>query len=90
LFHSTDQLIIMTRTTRAQLDQLAQALSERYGAEIWVQHSGSGYAIRQTVGASSAAWEHDSCMTASEVKRWLAGALAVHSITRRAADPAAF
>lgn len=80
----------MSRTTRAQLDELARALSERHGAEIWVQHSGTGYAIRQTVGASTAAWEHVSCLTASEVKNWLVGALAVYSITRRAADPAAF
>jgi hypothetical protein len=80
----------MTRTTRTQLDELARALSERHGAEIWVQHSGSGYAIRQTVGASTAAWEHASCLTANETKNWLAGALAVHSIIRRAVDPAAF
>ncbi len=80
----------MARTTRTQLDALALALSERHGAEIWVQHSGTGYAIRQTVGASTASWEHASCLTASETKQWLAGALAVHSITRRAADPTAF
>ena len=80
----------MARTTRAQLDELAQALSQRHGAEIWIQHSGLGYAIRQTVPGSTAAWEHACCLTASEAKQWLAGALAVHSITRRAADPAAF
>jgi hypothetical protein len=81
----------MTRTTRTQLDELARTLSERHNAEIWVQHSGTGYAIRQTVGGSTAAaWEHACCLTASEAKQWLAGALAVHSITRRATDPAAF
>jgi len=80
----------MARTTRAQLDELARALSKRHSAEIWVQHSGTGYAIRQTVGGSTAAWEHACCLTASEAKNWLVGALAVHSITRRVADPAAF
>jgi len=80
----------MARTTRTQLDELARALSERHDAEIWVQHSGTGYAIRQTVGGSTAAWEHACCLTASEAKNWLTGALAVHSISRRAADPAAF
>lgn len=80
----------MARTTRTQLDELARALSEHHGAEIWIQHSGTGYAIRQTVGGSTASWELAACLTASEAKNWLAGALAVYSITRRAADPAAF
>ena len=86
LFHSTDQLITMARTTRAQLDQLAQALSERYGAEVWIEHSGSGYAIRQTVPGQTGAWCHDSCLTLKEAKLWLAGACAVHSIQARAVE----
>ena len=86
LFHSTDQLIIMTRTTRAQLDQLAQALSERYCAEVWIEHSGSGYAIRQTVPGQTGAWCHDSCLTLKEAKLWLAGACAVHSIQARSVE----
>ena len=80
----------MTKATRAQLDELALALSERHSADVWIQHSSSGYAIRQTVSGSTAAWEHAACLTASEAKQWLAGALAVHSITRRAADPTSF
>jgi hypothetical protein len=74
----------MARTTRAQLDQLAQALSEQYGASVWLERSASGLAIRQTPNGSTAAWEHASGLTASEAKHWLTGALAVHSIQRRA------
>jgi hypothetical protein len=76
----------MTRTTRAQLDQLAQALSERYDAEVWIEHSGSGYAIRQTVPGQTGAWCHDSCLTLKEAKLWLAGACAVHSIQARSVE----
>jgi hypothetical protein len=74
----------MARTTRAQLDELAVALSEQHGVTIWLERSGSGLAIRQTPANSTAAWEHASGLTASEAKQWLAGALALHSIKARA------
>ena len=74
----------MARTTRAQLDELAQALSEQYGTSVWLERSASGLAIRQTPNGSTAAWEHACGLTASEAKQWLSGALAVHSIQRRA------
>jgi len=74
----------MARTTRAQLDQLAAALSEQHGVTIWLERSGSGLAIRQTPANSTAAWEHACGLTASEAKQWLAGALALHSIKARA------
>lgn len=80
----------MARNTRAHLDELARALSELHGADIWIQHSSLGYAIEQTVDKGTGAWQHAGCLTASEAKQWLAGALAIHSITRRAADPAAY
>lgn len=73
----------MARTTRAQLDQLAQALSEQHGATIWLERSGSGLAIRQTPANSTAAWEHASGLTMAEAKAWLAGALSLHSIEAR-------
>jgi len=80
----------MARTTRAQVDELAQALSERHGTEIWIQRSGTGYAIKQTVSGSSAAWEHAACLTLAQCCIWLTGALAVCSIERRAADPTTY
>ena len=80
----------MARLTRAQLDELALALSERHGADIWIQHSGTGYAIKQTVPGTSGAWEHAACLTISEACQWLAGALAVHSIECRTADPTTY
>lgn len=80
----------MARTTRAQIDELAQALSDRHGAHIWIQHSGTGYAIKQTVPGGSGAWEHAACLTLSQCGTWLAGALAIHSIERRATDPTTY
>ena len=74
----------MARTTRAQLDQLAQMLSEQHGANIWLERSASGLAIRQTPKDSSAAWEHAAGLTMAEAKAWLAGALSVALIAERA------
>lgn len=73
----------MTRTTRTQLDELALALSEQHNAHIWLQHSGTGYAIKQTSPGTTGAWEHACGLTAGEAKQWLAGALALHSIQTR-------
>ena len=73
----------MARTTRKQLDELARALSEQHDAHIWLLHSSTGYAIKQTPTGSSAAWEHACCLTAGEAKQWLAGALALRSIQTR-------
>lgn len=73
----------MARTTRTQLDELARALSEQHNAHIWLQHSGTGYAIKQTPPGTTGAWEHACGLTAAEAQQWLAGALALHSILTR-------
>lgn len=76
----------MARITRKALDiQLARAVDslEMEQGQLWIEHSGSGYAIRQQAGPG--AHELECCMTASECMHYLRGVEIVALLQQRKA-----